>query len=538
MSKKSEKTGKAIVIGAGPAGLTAAYEFLLRSSIKPILIEAESQVGGISKTVNYKGNRIDIGGHRFFSKSDRVMNWWLSILSLDEAAFEDSANKKITYQNKQHYLNLDGIPRNPRPGSGRMLLRKRVSRILFEKKFYNYPISLSSQTLRNLGFIKAIKIGLSYLYSMIKPIKSEKNLSDFIINRFGRELYQTFFKDYTEKVWGVPCSQIPANWGAQRIKGLSISKIFKDIFRRICRPEKNFRQKRTETSLIEQFLYPEFGPGQLWDEVADRVRINGGELHLESKVIQISHKNYKIKKVTIKNAEGEISDLEGDYFFSTMPVSELFEIMCPPLDPKLTEIAGKLPYRDFITVGLLLDKILLDGEVKAHQLSDRLPDNWIYVQEPYVKVGRIQIFNNWSPSLVADKSKIWIGLEYFLNQNDKLWQSEDSDIVSFAINELQELGFCSRNDIKDAVVVRTPKAYPAYFGTYEKFGSLQEEIERFDNLFCIGRNGMHRYNNQDHSMLSAMMAIDGILQGRDNRQELWKLNTEMEYHEDRTSNSG
>ena len=527
-----EKIGCAIIIGGGPAGLTAAYELIKRSNIKPIILEAESQLGGISKTINHNGNRIDIGGHRFFSKSDRVMNWWLNILPLEAGVSKAATSKiEIGYQNKKHQLNQSRQYGTLEAPDDVMLLRPRVSRILYQRKFYDYPIGLSLRTLNNLGYMRSLKIGLSYLKAFAFPIRNEKTLRDFLINRFGHELYETFFKDYTEKVWGVPCDEIPASWGAQRIKGLSVIKLISNIFRKAQLGPLAYRQKNIETSLIEQFLYPKFGPGQLWEKVAEEILKSGGKIHTQMRVEKISNNDGNIEYITATDSSGKKYDFRGDHYFSTMPVSELFAAFDPPAPQKVACIAKELPYRDFMTVGLLLNRINLSGGVNAKNLREILPDNWIYIQEPDVKVGRIQIFNNWSPYLVANPDKIWIGLEYFLNQDEDLWQANDSDIVQFAIKELEKLGICDAEAVEDSIVVRTPKAYPAYFGSYEQFDQLKPFLNGIDNLHCIGRNGMHRYNNQDHSMLTAMQTVDGILEGRKFKEEIWKLNTDDEYHE-------
>ena len=519
----------ALIVGAGPAGLTAAYELLQRTDVKPVIFEADSQVGGISKTVNYKGNRIDIGGHRFFSKSDRVMDWWAQMLPL-EAVTEDHGPLTISYQNKSRSVSA-GQGADPDQTDEVMLVRNRVSRILFGRKFYSYPIKFSLQTFGNLGFVRTCKIMTSYAAARLKPIKPEVTLRDFIINRFGQTLYETFFKNYTEKVWGVPCEDIPADWGAQRIKGVSISALLMHVLKKLKPRSRDVAQKDTETSLIERFLYPKLGPGQLWETVAQKVVDQGGELHLNTFVTGVHHDGGKITALDVRHPDGTEECVAGDMVFSSMPVQQLIGGWVPEAPQPVRDVANGLVYRDFITVGLLLDRLALDGGVQAHELAKRVPDNWIYIQEPDVKVGRLQIFNNWSPYLVADPDKIWMGMEYFVNDTDAFWNLSDDELKAFAKDELVKLGMANPQDVSDGVVVRIPKTYPAYFGSYDRFDTIRDYVSEFENLYCVGRNGMHRYNNQDHSILTAMVAVDGIEQGKDLRSEMWEINTEEEYHE-------
>lgn len=520
----------AIIIGAGPAGLTAAYELATRTDIKPIIFEADTQVGGISRTVNYKGNRIDIGGHRFFSKSDRVMDWWATMLPL-QAGPGDSDTVTVSYHNQNREVaTADGA--DPETTDEVMLVRQRVSRIFYLRKFFDYPIKFSRETLGNLGLLRSMKIVLSYGRARLFPIRPEHSLRDFIINRFGHELYETFFRDYTEKVWGVPCEDIPADWGAQRIKGVSISGLFRHMLQKLKFGQGSLRQKDIETSLIEQFLYPKHGPGQLWEVVTRKVLENGGELTFGSRVSEIHHEDGKITGVSVDGPDG-VQRVTGDMFFSSMPIQELIAGWSPPAPEPVQDIATGLPYRDFLTVGVLLKRLELGGGVSAAELSQKVPDNWIYIQEPDVKVGRLQLFNNWSPYLVADPETIWIGMEYFLNEGDAFWTMPEAEMAAFGISELEKLGVAVRADVLDHVVVRTPKAYPAYFGTYDQFDVIQEYVTEFDNLYCVGRNGMHRYNNQDHSILVSMLAVDGIVSGEDCRKALWQVNTEQTYHEEK-----
>jgi protoporphyrinogen oxidase len=519
---------RAVIIGAGPAGLTAAYEFLTRTDVHPIVLEKSEYVGGISRTVNYKGNRIDIGGHRFFSKSDRVMQWWLKILPMQAV---DGPHARITYQRQTATVAAHPQAVDPEIEDRVMLVRHRKSRIYFMRKFFEYPITLSGDTLRKLGLLKTIRIGLSYLRSVVFPIRNEKSLEEFFINRFGRELYLTFFKSYTEKVWGIECKQISAEWGAQRIKGLSIYKTITHVLKKLLPKRKaDIAQKNVETSLIEQFLYPKFGPGQMWEEVSGRVRQMGGEIHMHWAVDRIEHSGRgRVTAVVAHNTDtGEIRRFTGDYFFSTMAVKELIASMHPPAPAHVREVSDGLIYRDFITVGVLCNRI------KLRETSGELvKDNWIYIQEPDVLVGRLQIFNNWSPSMVADPKNVWIGLEYFCNENDELWRRTDEEMVALAKAELQSMDILDAEDVLDATVIRMPKTYPAYFGSYERFQEVVSWVNELENLFLVGRNGMHKYNNQDHSMLTAMTAVDNIIANVRSRDNLWALNTEQEYHEEK-----
>lgn len=525
----------AIIIGAGPAGLTAAYELLHKTDIKPIVFEASNDIGGISKTINYKGNRIDIGGHRFFSKSDRVMEWWNNILPIEKT---DNDSYTIKYQGKNKKINgnIQGI--DPDKTDDVMLVRSRMSRIYYLRKFFNYPVTLEPSTIKNLGLARMTKIGLSYTKARLMPLP-EKSLEEFYINRFGRELYNTFFKDYTEKVWGVPCSNIAPDWGAQRVKGLSVTKAvthaLKQITNSYLKDNKDIGQKDTETSLIEYFLYPKHGPGQMWETVAKDVFKMGGEIHKNSIIMSIHAKKSQIISVDYKDTKNEqIKNIVGDYFFSTMPVNELIASIKDLAVPKnVTEVAEGLPYRDFITVGLLMKKLLIKNETNKKTKNNIVPDNWIYIQEPGVKVGRLQIFNNWSPYLVKNDKNVWIGMEYFVNEGDDLWKKSEKSMAEFGIKELASIGIIDVNDVLDHTVIRIKKTYPAYFGTYNRFDEIRNYTDSFSNLFLIGRNGMHRYNNQDHSMLTAMTAVENIIRNREDKSNIWDVNVEKEYHEEK-----
>ena len=528
------KRETAIIIGAGPAGLTAAFELLTRAGIRTIILEASEMMGGISRTVNYKGNRIDIGGHRFFSKSDRVMNWWAEMLPLEQIAEREF---EITYQGKRRAVPRGDLPLDPELTDDVMLVRSRKSRIFFLRRFFDYPLRLSMQTVANLGLLRVMRIGTSYLWSRLCPIRNETNLEQFFVNRFGRELYKTFFKSYTEKVWGVPCDAISASWGAQRIKGLSITKALAHACKQWFRRDNSLEQKDTETSLIERFLYPKHGPGQMWETCASRVRAAGGEILTNMRVHRILFDGKRVSGVVARDSSsGEEITLHGDYVFSTMPVKELVRALDTSVPSNVREVSDGLVYRDFITVGLLLKEMRIRDETPDG--SRLLADNWIYIQEPDVHVGRLQIFNNWSPYMVADRSNAWIGLEYFCNEDDELWQRGDESMKQLAVDEMERLGFVENQDVMDATVIRVPKTYPAYFGTYDRFSEIRHYVDAIENLFLIGRNGMHRYNNQDHSMLTAMISVDNIIAGRTDKSNVWDVNTEQEYHEESSDPSG
>ena len=559
----------AVIIGAGPAGLTAALELLRRTDIVPIVLEASEEIGGISRTIKYKGNRMDIGGHRFFSKSDRVMQWWMDLMPPEIAAVGDAT--EISYQGKKRVVEVP-VPVEEEPvlrGAGPivhvdedeadadvepeehvhmekvvvsdpvdpdlvMLIRPRKSRIYYLRKFFDYPITLTATTLTNLGVVRTAKVGTSYLKSRVSQISPEKSLEDFLINRFGRQLYLTFFKSYTEKVWGTPCDKISAEWGAQRIKGLSLTTAVKHFVKKTFarKPQGaaagDVSQKGTDTSLIERFMYPKFGPGQLWERVAELVVAGGGEIHMGWKVDAIHCDGPRVISIDAVNAAGERKTFVGDYFFSTMPMRELVTAMDAPVPANVREVSEGLQYRDFITVGLLVDRL----KVKEPD-GGLLKDTWIYVQEPDVILGRLQIFNNWSPYLVQDPTKVWIGLEYFCYDTDDLWKMPDEELKRFAIAEVAKIGILNAEDVSDGHVVRVPKTYPAYFGTYNRFEELRDFTDGFENLFLVGRNGMHKYNNQDHSMLTAMTVVDGLVTGHVDKPALWNINTEQEYHEEK-----
>ena len=520
------KQGTAIIIGAGPAGLTAALELKRRSGIKPIVLEAGHEVGGLARTIMHNGNRMDLGGHRFFSKSDRVMQWWLDLMPV-----EAGADGQLRYQGQEREVPTT-CP-GPRSEDLVMLVRPRKNRIYFLRRFFDYPIRLTADTLMKMGPGHISRAGISYVRAALWPRRPETSLEDFLINRFGRHMYLTFFKSYTEKVWGVPCSEISAEWGAQRIKGLSLRSAVTHFLKKALatRRAEGLAQKNTETSLIERFLYPKLGPGQLWEHVAELVNAGGGEIHLGMRVDRINVAESKVVSVETVNKAGERSTFEGDYFFSTMPVKELIRAVSCDVPAEVSEVSEGLVYRDFITVGLLAKNLALTEED-----GSQLKDNWIYIQDPDVKVGRLQIFNNWSPWLVSSAGKVWLGLEYFCYETDALWKLSDEEMTRLAIEDMVSLGMIHAEDVEDSHVVRVPKTYPAYFGSYDRFEVIRKYTDRFENLFLVGRNGMHKYNNQDHSMLTAMTAVENILNGVTSKENIWAINTEMEYHEEKTAN--
>lgn len=517
----------AIIIGAGPAGLTLAYELLTRTEIKPIILEVGTQVGGIAKSIYYKGNIFDLGGHRFFSKSSRVMAWWQEILPLEHTEDESVT---ISYQGQQ--TELQPYMRSDRGDHNVLLIRKRKSSIFFSRMFFDYPLSLTFTTLRKFGFRKAGKVCCSYLYSTLFPISPETTLEHFFINRFGNELYKTFFKSYTEKVWGVSCEEISAAWGAQRVKSLSVRKVLGNYLwsfvDRLSKGGDLERQKKKATSLIEYFLYPKCGPGHMWERVAELIIEKGGTIILGAKVDKILNDQNHIAAVEYADQKsGARQILAGEYFFSTMPIPSMVAALNRELPSKVKEVIEGLQFRNFLTVSLVVKKLLV-----TNKDGTPLKDNWIYIQESDVKIGRLQIYNNWSPAMVKDLDTICLGLEYFCSEQDQLWQMTDQELIDLGITELSALGIIEKNAVLDAHVEKVPKAYPAYTGTYSRMKEVQDYMNTFENLFLIGRNGMHRYNNQDHSMLTAFLAVDALVAGSISKEALWNVNTESDNHEE------
>jgi len=530
---------KVAVIGAGPAGLAFSDKLLeLRKDVSIDIYEKSNYIGGISKTINYKGNRIDIGGHRFFSKSDEVMKWWTNKFPIDTSSLNES--ELISYQNSSRNIEgLNTLNKNNRIDNRIMLVRKRKSRILYSGKLYDYPLKLNLKTIKNIGSLQILNVGLSYLRSKLNK-KEAKNLEDFIISRFGYKLYSMFFESYTEKVWGRHPKDISPEWGAQRIKGLSIRKLIIDIVQKLLsklinNESDSIGQKNTETSLIERFLYPKYGPGQMWEEVANDLKEQNVNIFMNTPIkgIEFSSDKKKAERIVFRGKNGKVIKQEYDYIISTMPIKELIELSKSESEqyifpPDILKIAASLPYRDFITIGLLIKNI-------SGPQQELLDDTWIYVQEPNVKVGRIQIFNNWSPYLVADKNNYWIGLEYFCNENDELWERTDVELINLAKEEIINLKLTNSDSFIDSTVIREAKTYPAYFDSYTEIDTLINCVNKKINLFLIGRNGMHKYNNQDHSMLSGFRAAEMIANNMVNskaKEELWKINIEQEYHEE------
>lgn len=510
---------RVVIIGAGPAGLSCAYKLLKnKKDISVIILEEDSQVGGISKTVNYKGNRIDVGGHRFFTKNDEVKKLWLDILPLQG---------KPSYDDKKLGIKKEFLKGGPDPEKEDrvMLIRNRVSRIFYNKKFFDYPINLNFKTVRNMGFSTAFVCGFSYIkYSTFKL--DEYNLENFYINRFGKRLYSMFFKGYTTKVWGRSPSEIDSSWGSQRVKGISIRKVLIDYFFRLFK----IKNKNKETSLIESFYYPKYGPGHFYETLAGEVKKLGGEILLNSRVVSINNNSNSIKSIKYLDKNGKFINLKCDYLVSSMPLKDLVGGM-NNIPKKISDISCNLPYRDFVTVGVLVNKIKLDSSIKT--IHGSINDNWIYVQDESLKVGRVQIFNNWSSYMVKDPVKtVWMGLEYFSLENDEFWLLSDKKLKELAKDELIKMGFIDK-DILDSCVIRVKKAYPAYFDSYSEIGTLRKYLNRYSNLYCIGRNGTHSYNNMDHSILSGFICSEMILSGNHDLDRLWNVNVDKSYQEEK-----
>tara|TARA_B100000315_G_scaffold260493_1_gene322360 strand:- start:729 stop:2492 length:1764 start_codon:yes stop_codon:yes gene_type:complete len=580
----------AVIAGAGPAGLTAAFELRKRTNINPVVFEATDAIGGISRTHIYKGNRMDIGGHRFFSKVDRVMDWWFSILppqghpaadteerkqkidyateaiieyllpveksELEKKQYEtikkDFQNIELNWKNEK-FIEITKKAPNPEQEDEVMLERSRLSRIFYKNVFFPYPLVFTIMVALKMGIINTILITFSYLKAQIFPINDESTLDKFLINRFGVRLYKTFFKDYTEKVWGVPCNEIKSDWGAQRIKGLSLKKALVHAIKDLL--SRDFREslEERETTLINRFFYPKLGPGQMWETVAKRITVAGSQINMNHPITGLNIENKRVKSATFMNLEtGEKDRIPCDYFFSTMPIKHLIKMIKPKPPMNIQEISEGLCYRDFITVGLLLNKLniiekksagsigqlMSNKRIARGNIEGKTPDNWIYIQDGRVKVGRVQIFNNWSPYLVKNsKETIWIGLEYFVNKGDTIWVKPDNEMIEFGINEMEEINFLKGDDVLDGCVLRMPNTYPAYFGSYDKISEIYDYVNSIENLFLIGRNGLHKYNNQDHSMMTAMLAVDMIQNGETDKSAIFDYNIERVHHEQELSDT-
>lgn len=513
---------KVIIIGAGPAGITAGLELLRKGAgeYDVIILEESDMIGGISRTVNAFGNRMDIGGHRFFSKSPAVNAWWQSILSMQGApSFDDEL------LGRESRVETGGP--NPKETDSVMLWRHRVSRIYYRNKFFDYPISMKMQTILNLGFFRTAEAGFSYLWSAVFK-KEESSLENFYINRFGKKLYSMFFEDYTEKLWGRHPREISADWGAQRVKGLSVKEVLKNMLS---------RDKSRETSLIESFKYPKLGPGELWEKAAEQFEALGGKIIKNAKVTGLCVADNQIASVTAE-IENENMVFAGDIFISSMPIQDLISAVSGiDVPEKVQRVAAGLPYRDFVTVGLLVDRILLKNKTDMKTIRDIVPDCWIYVQDKGVKLGRIQIFNNWSPYMVADvENTVWLGLEFFCTEGDAFWNMPEEACIAFAADELVKIGVIDRGAVLRGRRERVKKAYPAYFDTYDELPCVIKFLNAFGNLYCVGRNGQHRYNNMDHSMMTAFETVENILSGIKDKSNIWRVNTENEFHEERVQN--
>ena len=515
---------KVLIIGAGPAGLTAAYELLSKTKedMEVIVFEESGDMGGISKTVNYKGNRMDMGGHRFFSKVPEVNEWWNHMLPMQGApSWDDIALER--------QIPLADQGPDPEKEDRVMLHRNRVSRIFFNKKFFDYPISLKFETFKNMGFLTTIQVGFSYLATLIHKRK-ENSLEDFYINRFGKKLYSMFFENYTENLWGKNPSEIAPDWGAQRVKGLSVIAIIKDIFGKMMPFKK--KNRHVETSLIESFSYPKLGPGQLWDVTAAEIEKLGGTILRHAKVTGIRKNENNIITSLQYEQDGELKTMEGDIVISSMPVKDLIAGMNDvPAEP--ARIAKGLPYRDYMTLGVLIPKLNLKNKTKIKTIGNIVPDNWVYVHDRTVKMGRFQIYNNWSPYMVKDlEHTVWVGLEYFCQEGDDFWNMTDEEFSKLGINEMIKMGLIDSPEVvMDTHAERVKKAYPAYFDTYNEIDTLIDYLNTIDNLYCVGRNGQHRYNNIDHSMVTSFETAKNILSGRKDKSNIWNVNTEKEYHE-------
>ena len=505
-----EKQRVALIIGAGAAGMSAAYFLAEKSDIKPIVIEAESRIGGLAKTLDFEGIKSDIGPHRFFTKSESVMSLWSQVLSLQgENALDDNIlNRSINFKNGTA---------NPETRDKVFLRRRRFSRIYYMNKFFDYPVKMNLRTIFNMGLWRTAVAGLSYIKSCLIKRK-EHNLEDFMINRFGRVLYEMFFEFYTKKVWGRHPQSISKEWGEQRIKGLSL---LKTLINKIS--------KNKETSLIEEYFYPKYGAGQMWDEMASTVLEKGGEIHLGAKVIGINIENDRIVSIKVQNEKG-VYDYFGDYIISSMPVKELICGMNNVPD-NIKEIAEGLPYRDYQLISFKVKDFNLKNNTDWKTINNICPDSWIYVQDREVNVGRIYIPKNFSPYLSKNPEDIFICMEYFCDKGDNLWEMTDNEIFDFGIEELIKINALkSKEDVLKSYRYKVEKAYPAYFDTYADFGTVKNYVNSIQNLYLIGRNGQHKYNNMDHSTLSGMESAKIIIENGD-KTKLWEVNAEQSYQE-------
>ena len=521
------KKKNVVIIGAGPAGLSTAYK-LLKSSDKydVTILENSKTVGGISKTIEFDGYKIDTGIHRFFTKNEEVNKLWNEVLKTQsKPAYDD-----IILNRKKEY-DKNGI--DPEKEDKCFLKKDRYTSIYYNNKFYDYPVKLNIKTITNMGLLTFIRAGFSYLKTAILK-KKEKNLENFYINRFGKVLYKMFFESYTEKVWGLHPSKISADWGKQRVKGLSIRKIVKEYIKKLFHLKNN---TNTETSLIDSFIYPKLGSGQVYEEMANTITKLGGKIIYEVNIKEINIKNNNINKI-IYLKDNKKETIECDICVSSMPIKNLFESLKNINIPKTVyNSAVSLPYREFMSVGLVVAKFNMNSNSKIKTINNIIPDSWIYIQDASVKMGRLQVYNNWSPYMFNKKEEIndrvMFTLEYFCSKNDKYWNMSDNEFIDFAISEAEKLNIIKKENVINSVRIKVDKAYPAYFGTYKDINKIKKYINNnINNLYCIGRNGQHRYNNMDHSILTGLRTVDAIM-NKITKEEVWNVNVEQEYHEEK-----
>lgn len=519
-----ENSRRAIIIGAGPAGITAGYEIIKHTDIQPIVFERSDQIGGLSRTEAIDGHLFDIGPHRFFSKSPQVLNWWNEILPIQ--AQEKQINPD---DSMQAFTNITDL--SPDESDNVLLIIKRETRIFYNGKFFSYPVKLDLQTIRGLGFGKTIRAGFRYLAAACIK-REEENLEDFFINRFGKDFYQMFFEHYTWKVWGKHPRELAATWGSQRVKRISLSGIFKEILqsnklaRKICN-----KRQTPERKLIEEYFYfPKFGAGHMWRRASDKIQEMGGKLFTNSDVTRINIEGNRVLSVNIHNNSEPV---ECDFLFSSMPIPALINALSGIEVPaEVKEIADNLPFRDYITTGILLEKLEITDNSTRKTINNQFTDNWIYIQDKSVRVGRIYFMNNFSPYMVRDKSKILIGAEYFCTEGDDLWKMNETDFIKMTIMELEKIGILKPENVYKAFQIKEKKAYPAYYGSYNELNKVISFLNRIENLYCIGRNGQHRYNNMDHSMLTSVEAVKHMIsEEKCDKEQIWSVNADSEYQE-------